>query len=411
VHYLTSTAAQLNNYILPVQMAPTKQRYLAPDDNILSEIFSDTTQLKSTNCHIISSTFHTCTFRVQHASLDYPTDVIVRLETSRGRLAAVATLQRLCHSQLADLVPTVLHVGTATTADERRVEYCISAYYTATISLEDVWDTLDETNQLELVDSVVHAVEKLQKLDVRDVYQSLSGTSDVLDHTTSHPTKRLVGGPNSGYYPDIRGFLGRIMQSSYQTCKLLDLDGGIALDSIYDDIGRVELSHSDLDNLQRSVVCCHNDLEPRNILVKKALSTEGMGERYEVAALIDWEMAGFYPFAYEYGLKDTILGSSNLSLSWYTLFKERTSHLLSRDESHTKFIKALTIIDKSKKRQMMRNVGVLFQAKWIEREQVELSSDFRQGWVRKADAQAPRAFTKDDREIMEQEVLKELGYI
>ncbi|KAH8746602.1 hypothetical protein F5883DRAFT_700357 [Diaporthe sp. PMI_573] len=340
-------------------MASIERRYLVPDENILSEIFSATIQLKSTNCHIISSTFDTCTFSIQHDNtpLSYPNDVIVRLETSRGRLAAVAAIQRLCHAQLADLVPAVLHVGTATTADARQVEYSISPYCTGTVSLEDVWDTLDKTHQLELVDLVVHAMEKLQKLDVSNVYQSLPGTPFVPDHTNSQPVKRLVGGPNLGYYPDVKQLLGRILQISNQTlptCELLDLDGGIALDSIYDDMGRVELSHSELDDLQQCAVCCHNDLEPRNILVKKVLLTEEKGKRYEVVALVDWEMAGFYPFAYEYGLKDTIL-----------------------DECHTKFVKALRIIDKSKKRQMMRNVGVRFQAKWIEREQVELSSDLR----------------------------------
>ena len=38
-------------------------------------------------------------------------------------------------------------------------------------------------------------------------------------------------------------------------------------------------------------------------------------------------MAGFYPFAYEYSIKDTILGSY-LSLSWYSLFKEHHDTLM-----------------------------------------------------------------------------------
>ncbi len=53
----------------------------------------------------------------------------------------------------------------------------------------------------------------------------------------------------------------------------LDLDGGIALESIYDDVGRVKLSHSDLDDLQHHTVLCHYDLEPRSILVKRYYQT------------------------------------------------------------------------------------------------------------------------------------------
>lgn len=58
---------------------------------------------------------------------------------------------------------------------------------------------------------------------------------------------------------------------------------------------------------------------------------------------------------------------------------------------------------------MMRNVGVLFQTKWIKREQIE-TQDLRQGWARKHGTKAPESFTEDDRECLEQEVLSELGY-
>lgn len=208
----------------------------------------------------------------------------------------------------------------------------MSAYCSGTIPLEDVWKTLDKAHQLELVDSVVHAMEELQPLDVSSICQSLPGIP--LDQARS--VQRPIGGPILGYFSDVKQFLDGILQASKQTsptCTLLDLpDGGISLESVYDDIGRVELTYSNLDDLQHHAVFCHNDLEPRNILVKKVLSTPEEGVRYEVASLIDWEMAGFYPFAYESGRKDTILGIANLSFSWYTLFKERTSHLLPRDE-------------------------------------------------------------------------------
>lgn len=132
-------------------------------------------------------------------------------------------------------------------------------------------------------------------------------------------------------------------------------------------IGRAEFTHADLDNLRHHAVFCHNDLEPRNILVKKTSPTEDKSPRYELAAIIDWEMAGFYPFTYEYGVKDTVLGFSNLFFSWYSLFKERTSYMLPRAECHIKLIKALRIINKSKKKSMTRNVGIRVQAKWVER--------------------------------------------
>ncbi|CAG9946356.1 unnamed protein product [Clonostachys rosea f. rosea IK726] len=350
----------------------------------------------------MSKTFDTCTSSIRDDPTlhpGYPPDVIIRLETSRARLAAVAALQHLAHAQLSDLVPRVLHVGSATTTDARQVEYTVSTYCTGKVPLEGVWNMLDKTHQLELVDSVVHAMEKLQTLSINNM-----GHLQLLSNS--------IGGPRFGYFRDVKHFLDGITQASNHTsttCKLLDIEGGVALESIYDDTDRVELSHADLQDLRHHTVLCHNDLEPRNILVKTISSPEGKGKHYQVASLIDWEMSGFYPFTYKFSLNDTVLGSSNLSFSWYALFKERISFLLPRGECHTKFIRALRVIDGSSKRAIMRNVGVLFQTKWIKREQIE-TQDLRQGWARKHGTKAPESFTEDDRECLEQEVLSELGY-
>jgi uncharacterized protein YbcC (UPF0753/DUF2309 family) len=122
-------------------------------------------------------------------------------------------------------------------------------------------------------------------------------------------------------------------------------------------------------------------------------------------------MAGFFPFSCGYGSKDTVLGNSNLSFSWYTMFKNQSTHLLPRGECHTKLIKALRIIDHSMKRSREGKFSTVVQIRWLQREQVEESSDLRQGWVRKAGANPPKGFSKDDQTKLEQEVLKELGLI
>lgn len=122
--------------------------------------------------------------------------------------------------------------------------------------------------------------------------------------------------------------------------------------------------------------------------------------------MIDWELAGFFPFAYEYGYKDTVLGSSNLFFSWYTMFKAQTAHLLPQAEGHEKLVKALRIIDESDRRHGGRTVGMRVQEKWVRREQVEESANPRQGWIRKVGAQAPGGRMKDVQATLELEVLK-----
>ena len=382
--------------------------FLVPDESILSDIFPGVVDLKPSSCNIISNTFDTCTFSVQVEVVLLP--VIVRLETekseiSKSRLATVAALTSLGRLQLNDIVPSIQQIGTATTIDAKKINYLVTEYLTGTILLEDIWNTLDETNQLELVDSVVCAVDKLQKLvDIKNVYEHL-GTTPYISNDKKTPL--AIGGPGIGYFPDIKNFIKGILQRNQRQpgCKLLGTDGGLSIESEYNDIGQIDLSHSDLDELQHCVVFCHNDLEPRNILVRKSFSG-----KYEVAGVIDWEMAGFFPFAYEYGVKDTSLGCENLYFSWYTMFKGKASSLLPQTECHTKFIKAVRIIEKSKKKAMSRNVGVRVQEKWIQREKVEESSDIREGWIRKA-GEKSQVFTKEDLQKLENEVLKELGYI
>ncbi len=385
-----------------------EKRFLVPDERILSDIFPGVVGLKPSSCNIISNTFVICTFSVQVEVILVP--VIVRLETeksetSKSRLATVAALNSLGHLQLNDIVPSIQQIGTATTIDAKKVNYLVTEYLTGTVLLEDIWNTLDETNQLELVDSVVCAVDKLQKLgDIENVYEHLTATPYI---SNDKKTPIAIGGPGIGYFPDINNFLEGILQKHERPpgCKLLGTDGGLSIQSEYDDIGQIDLSHSDLDELQHCVVFCHNDLEPRNILVRKSSSG-----KYELAGVIDWEMAGFFPFAYEYGVKDTSLGCENLYFSWYTMFKGKASYLLPQTECHTKFIKAVRIIEKSKKKAMSRNVGVRVQEKWIQREKVEESSDIREGWIRKA-GEKSQVFTKEAMRELEYEVLKELGYI
>lgn len=40
-------------------------------------------------------------------------------------------------------------------------------------------------------------------------------------------------------------------------------------------------------------------------------------------------MAGSFSFAYDYHLMDAVLGSSNLSFTWYSLFKQKSSTVAS----------------------------------------------------------------------------------
>jgi hypothetical protein len=88
---------------------------------------------------------------------------------------------------------------------------------------------------------------------------------------------------------------------------------------------------------------------------------------YELATLINWEMAGFLPFAFETAWKDTVLGSSNLHYDWYALFKEKTQSLLLQGDAHGTLIKAVYTLKESKNRQVEGIPSQWFRKRWIKR--------------------------------------------
>ncbi|XDG03855.1 hypothetical protein ABKA04_003470 [Annulohypoxylon sp. FPYF3050] len=392
------------------------QMDLLPDQRVLSGIFPDVPDISEDLCEVIRNTFDTCTFRLLLANKPrpgLPTDLLIRLQTTGSHLVAVSELQHLAHLQIPDLVLETLGVGFTVDAQGRQLEYSITPFLDGTTVLEEVWPGLQESNQRSLMESILGAIGKLQKLSTQspDARRFLQrhGTTDLGSHSS---TSSLVGSPDTGFHSGIKqlleAFTGGNAAKSH-VCEIIDTSDGIAVKPASEEIGIVKFSNSDLNELMNHSVLCHNDLEPRNILVKRVGDNDSGS--YEIAAIIDWEMAGFFPFAYEFGLKDVLLGSSNLWCSWYLLFKEQTAALLPNRRSHEKLIRALGAIQRSKDLNMQRNVGVCIRAKWIKRERLRISSDSRHGWVREDGVGDLPAFTKEDNSILEEEVLKELGYI
>ncbi|KAJ9645997.1 hypothetical protein H2199_003040 [Coniosporium tulheliwenetii] len=349
-------------------------------------------------------------------SSSYPLkDLLVRLELLSGRLQAVAELQRLAYLHIPELVPKTFDLGTVTTADGRQLDYSVTQFVAGTTVLESVWQDLDDDQQAALMNSVVDAVTKIQrlKLDDEPVQATLSATAYIfggLDTGTSiqHP----LGGPELGYLRDTAAFLAGIIKAnspkSLTSSIVPSLSGdGITMTSTYDNLGSVHIPQSDLDFLQQHSISCHNDLEPRNLLVRAVDVADGK-QTYELAAIIDWEMAGFYPFAYEYCVKDSVLGSSNLYFSWYTLFKQRTAALVPAHRFSEALIRVVDLIYRSRERQMTKNVGELVRQRWIEREKLVRGPSVRDGWVRRADAGTVPRFTKEDNQKLEEDVRRAL---
>ncbi|KAF6812236.1 hypothetical protein CPLU01_14940 [Colletotrichum plurivorum] len=109
-------------------------------------------------------------------------------------------------------------------------------------------------------------------------------------HKKGYHSNELFGSPDKGYHatikPLLESYIGHNARPIYQIVYTAD---GVAIRSA--DNGAVEFTITDLEELGRSAVLCHNGIEPRNILVKQSPSSTNAssgGVWYELAAIIDW---------------------------------------------------------------------------------------------------------------------------
>ena len=312
---------------------------LEPDKALLDCIFSDS---KPTSITILSQTYEVCTFlaRFTRPTGPLPGKVVVRLELpSKVPLRTVSALQQLATLAIPEVVPAVFQTGTAKLGNGREIEFSISAFVDNAVMLETVWDDLTDYQQSDIMDTVLDAMTKLQNLDLADesVLAILkAGGSRVFFKTTgkegdvssSNPYNVALGNREIGFFNDIPDLLTAIIAYNDVSKELTlspsvsepsDDNNGIVMASTDEDFPTVlHIGRKDLESLQRDVVLYHNNLEPRNLLVRPVHIVSDGGvtvQRYDLAAIIDWEMAGFFPFAYEYVTKDALLGSSNTSFS------------------------------------------------------------------------------------------------
>jgi thiamine kinase-like enzyme len=125
-------------------------------------------------------------------------------------------------------------------------------------------------------------------------------------------------------------------------------------------------------------VLCHMDMVPRNVLVRRCPLTE----QNELAAIIDWELSGFMPFAFEFACKDTELGKASQHYDFYSLYKSKAQHLVPPGEHSLKLVKAINLIMESRFHQWKRNVGAEIRQRWLAREGLE-KRDVLGVWVKK----------------------------
>jgi hypothetical protein len=373
------------------------QRFLEPDQKIFSEIFPTSPPMPRAAWITMDNTENSCTIHLRLRKPprpEFPLHLAVQLESTGGRLLLGAGLQRLARHQLGDLVPEVLATGTTTNSEGRELAYMVTPAIDKVSRLAWLWPLLRKENQQSIMTSVFQAVKALHELDpqsdaARPLIAQLGAGNEMLP----------MNGDDSNRVNSVaivKQLLERLSSDSKgnNNCSKIvsTADGGIEIrshttsgnDSESEGEYKIKLTDSDLDALQRNVVFCHNLLVPKNIIVKPVETGDpDRPTRYDLAAITGWDTAGFYPFAYEIGVADALLGTqATPAFGWYTQFRECALALLPEGEAHTKLIRAMNIITRFKARTWQTDPIVRAQEEWLEEEKLTLSNDVKLGWTR-----------------------------
>ncbi|TQN66528.1 hypothetical protein CSHISOI_08919 [Colletotrichum shisoi] len=402
-------------------MSGASQDLLVPDLTSLSRI-PELNVINTCKYRIISNSSSICTIVVQfdedQSPRGLPTHLIIRFEKSRegNPLLATAAIQRLAHQRLPHIVPKVWGAGHTQTETGTQLTYMLSQFYMDTCTLDTVWDDLDTFTQYFMVKAVASAMFQLRDVslvEAGDEAQKVLQGTPLERNATAPPT--LVGGPACGYFPDFGSLLiAMVSPGSAKYSVDRNPDGAVTIRTQSPEEANLGFSRTDLDLLTKTSGLCHNNLEPRNILVRQVKSDQGRAT-YQFVSVIGWADAAFLPLAFEIGSKDTCLGLQNQSWTWYRVYRAYAGTVLAKTfpGAHRiclKLIRAMVLTDLSRKDSNKLNVGNLVQKLWHEREKTG-DHGAETGYVKSSDAERIGSFTAADNAVLELEALRSLGYI
>ena len=394
---------------------------ITPDSKVLAQIFPS---LQPTSTKIFVQTWWRCIFVArfdEDGNSNHSWDRIIRLETPNNNFHVIAALERLASLALPDLVPKGYQIGTVTDTSGRTLDFSITQFIEG-VTLQDVWTELGETGQDSIMKSIIDAVQKLQSLRLDDTAVQKILKETPYCNEANMPTKNdlvspgILGGPHLGYFTEGKALLDGTLEYrkiKTQFCTIeSDVDGdSLSVRSFHEALGSKQISRTEYQSWQSQAVFCHNDLHPGNIIVQQVHPTN-WSQGYKLVAIIDWEIAGFFPFAYELSLQDTLLGTGNMFYSWYKLFTKHAQKQLSFDKaSQASLLQAMNLIFDSQQKCLVRNIPACIRRKWLGREKLVRATNIFDGWERRSDAGEVPQFTAEDNQKLEDDELRERGII
>ncbi|TVY26585.1 hypothetical protein LHYA1_G004531 [Lachnellula hyalina] len=394
-------------------------RCVKPDDNLLKQIFTHLPETIS----IFLQNWDKCVFKAEFLSdsgYNYSA-CVVRLEAESEDLKTfptIAALQQIAATVVPKLVPQTFQVGKAENLQGRIFDFSVTEFVEGDL-LEDVWQQMSTEEQSSAVTEIVEALEKFHSILPSDkgVKEILEKTLREEEELKSSELPQSFGGPHTGILNNGLGLLGamierRKLKKPFCCMEPLVDSQGIRIRSSFEELGSTVINNSAIEKWPGEAVLCHNDLNPRNLILRSCVTSDGKSE-YKLAGIIDWELAGFYPASYELSMQDTYLGNANRHVSFYMLLKQKMRNLVPRSSSQMILSQAMELVFESQQRLLLdgNNIGAHIRKRFIEYLMLELDDDPCIGWTRSPQAgplleYSSAAFQKLENDVIEEMVAK-----
>lgn len=193
------------------------------------------------------------------------------------------------------------------------MEFSLTEYIQGSVTLKSIWPRLDHAEEEGLVDEIVAALVKVHRVDRKTLEEQVDVVGYLTAFVAKHQTRKFPG------------------SSILTRCENGDVSVSFPARTA---ASAITFASEDIVVLSKTIVLCHNNLEPRNVLVRYESSTN----KYSLAAILDWVFASITPFAFEDALRDTNLGSSDLHFDWYRLFRAKTRDFVLGGEAAMKLV-------------------------------------------------------------------------
>ncbi|KAI8270964.1 hypothetical protein K4K58_003962 [Colletotrichum sp. SAR11_239] len=391
-------------------------RDLAPDEVLLDHIFPDQPHVPTS---VILQDWDKCLFKASFPdSSKSRCPCIVRLETVRGdedatQFALVSTMQQIASLAIDDLVPNTFQTGVANNAQGKRLQFSVIEFIEGD-TLEEAWEQMSSESQRSVVTALVRALGKLHAIRISD-----DRVQTLLRHVLSDSNREsfqeaVMGGPSTGFLKNGPALLGAItkrleLKKPFYTILPTTPAGDVVVQSQYEDLGSVKLEKTTMEQWGDESVFCHNDLTPRNIIVKTCNSPDGRPD-YQLSAIIDWEIAGFYPASYELSLQDTYLSGGNRLISFYSLLKRQMKDLVPASSPQVSLLQTIEILFEARQRRLAEgfNIPAIIRQRFMQRLHLRRDEDPYIGWVPKNQGEAQPVLSRADAQRLEDDVIAEV---